>query len=217
MPGDPPLSIGKGRHWLVAGENGSGKTFWLQNWFCPQPKRQIVWDTEDMEYPDEIWPEASVHQAARMAADRLPFRVRIRAPAGPKGSDMFDDLSRRLLAHGHDAAIVVDEYADLSNQNYVSRTHRDYIRKARKRNLVNVFATQRPQEIPKTTYTQAIHHVFFYLEEADVFFWKPKARYLPDLMPKIPFESFRWIYHHPKIGAVVYDPVPRYAWEKEAP
>ena len=208
----PVVAIKPGKHWFVDGATGAGKTFWTKNWLLPRFKRQVVWDSEDMEYPDEVWRPASMKAAVALAKKDKPFRVRIRAPVGDAGIELAEMFSARMLDVGHDTVIVFDEYADLNHSSYIQDNLLSLIRKGRKRNLTIVAGTQRSQDVQKGIYTQAAHHVFFYMDEADVWYWHEKARYLPDLMPKVPYESFRWIYHSSKTGPLVFEAVEEHRW-----
>ena len=210
----PEIHINAGRHWLILGQTGAGKTYWAQNWFLPRFKRQVVLDTEELEFDNRIWHPVSVKTAIRLAHANKPFRVRIPMDVGEAGMAQYDELADGLLAKGHDMVLYVDEYADFTENSRQGPAGLRLSGKARKRNIILAKATQRPQEIDKKTYTQSLHHVWFGLDPADVGYWHDRAPYLVLLAPQFPIGSFRWVYHHAKDAPQgrLFEPVEEYHW-----
>lgn len=211
------IHIDPGHHWLIIGETGAGKTFWAQNWLLPRFRRQIVVDTEELEFDDRIWKPVSIPTAVRLAKSEKAFRVRIPMDVGDAGQQQYEELSRGLLDKGHDLLLFTDEYADFTEGNYAEQENLRLTRKSRKRGITLARATQRPQAIDKTAYTQARHHVWFGLDPADIEYWHLKAPYLQALAPKVPIGSFRWIYHHSADypNGQVFEPAVKYRWRTE--
>jgi hypothetical protein len=210
------LEIKAGRHWMVLGQNGAGKTFWVQNFLLPRVRRQIVVDTEEYDFPDDVWHPVKVGRAVELAHSSKAFRVRVPMGLGDAGRETMDLLATGLLDRGHDTLVYIDEFADFNRQSHITDPTLALIRKARKRGISLVAGSQRPQDISKSIYTQSHHHVFFFMDEADAFYWHDKAPYLPEKMPEIPFESYRWLYHGPGGALQVFSPVPKFDWEGQA-
>lgn len=210
------ITIEAGRHWLVVGQTGAGKTFWAKNWWLPRFRRQIVVDTEEMEFPDDVWKPVSIDHAGRLAKSDRPFRVRVAMDVGESGRTQYSHLSDVLLKGGKDCVVWVDEYADFMQNSVTTEQGLALTRKARKRGITLAFATQRPQVIDKTAYTQCQHHVWFGMDPADIDYWHTRAPYLIPLAPKIPIGSHRWIYHHAAEApnGIVFEPVPEHRWTK---
>lgn len=208
------IHIDAGRHWLICGQTGAGKTFWAQNWLLPRFKRQIVLDTEEMEFNDKVWKPVSIKTAIRLSHGKDPFRVRIPMDVGDAGEEQYGELSDGLLAKGHDTFVWEDEYADFTDNSRQTPQGLRLTRKARKRGITLAFATQRPQAIDKTAYTQTQHHVWFGMDPADVDYWHTRAPYLRTLAPAFPVGSFRWVYHHAKDApnGQLFEPVEEYRW-----
>lgn len=210
------ISIEAGHHWLVIGETGSGKTFWAMNWFLPHFSRQIVLDTEEMEFDDKIWNPVSIPTAVRLASRDRPFRVRVPMDVGETGQEQYGQLSDGILEKGKNVVIWVDEYPDFTLNSRQTPEGLRLTRKARKRGVTLAFATQRPQSIDKDAYTQTRHHVWFGMDPGDVDYWHTRAPYLVPLMPSIPIGSFQWIYHHSRDApeGQVFAPVEKHRWQK---
>lgn len=208
------IVIEPGRHWLVTGATGAGKSFWARNWFLPRFKRQIVVDTEELEFDDEIWPAVSSDTALRLAANDRPFRVKVVFDVGDEGQKQYGVLATGLLEKGTNTVVWVDEYPDFTRYSQQTPEGLRLVRKARKRGITLALATQRPQSIDKDAYTQCFHHVFFGMDEGDVDYWHTRAPYLKDLASSVSVENHRWIYHRAG-SAVVYDPVEPYDWSAE--
>ena len=211
------IHIDAGRHWLVVGQTGAGKTYWARNWLLPRFRRQIVLDTEEMEFDDKVWTPVDIARAVRLAKRDEPFRVRIPMDVGEPGQDQYDLLSDGLLDGGHDTFLWVDEYADFTPGSTQSSAGLRLTRKARKRGITMAFATQRPQAIDKTAYTQASHHVWFGLDPADVDYWHTRAPYLSTLAPRAPVGSYIWVYHHSADAPTgkLMGPVEEYRWPRK--
>lgn len=211
------IDIEAGHHWLILGQTGAGKTFWAMNWFLPRFKRQIVVDTEEMEFPDKIWKPVSTRKAVALSHGNNSFRVRIPMDVGENGIEQFDELANGLLKHGHDTVLFVDEYADFTAWSQSSQASLRLSGKSRKRGITLAKATQRPQEIDKKTYTQSRHHVWFGLDPSDVDYWHTRAPYLVPLAPQMPVGSFRWVYHHVQSApnGQLFEAVEKYEWPRK--
>jgi hypothetical protein len=212
----PPPPIEAGRHWMILGQTGAGKTFWAKNYLLSRVRREIVVDTEEYDFPDEVWHPVKVSRAVDLAHSSKAFRVRVPMPMGNPGRDMLDELCLGLLKRGENVLLYIDELADFAHNGHVTDPVLAIVGKARKRGISFAGGSQRAQELPKKAYTQAKNHVFFYLDPADVFYWHDKAPYLPEKMPEIPFESYRWLYHGPGGALQVFSPVPKFDWEGQA-
>ena len=209
------LSIQSGEHWFIVGQTGAGKTYFETNFVLPRIRRQIVVDTEERDFPDDIWVPVAVSKAISLAKGNGAFRVRVPMGVEDEGRDDLDLLSRGLLRSGHDTLLYVDELADFCRNGHVTGTTLGLIRKARKRGISVHAGTQRPQDVHKGFYTQAQHHVWFYIEPADVYYWHLKAPYLDENMASIPFKSFKWLHHAPSGSVTTYDPVPEFKGWKD--
>ena len=209
------IQIDAGRHWMVTGATGAGKTFWAQNWFLPRFKRQIVVDTEELEFEEEIWDPVSSKKAVALASRNRPFRVKVPFDVGDAGREEYATFADGLLRTGHDVVIWVDEYPDFTKNSQQTQEGLRLTRKARKRGVTMAFATQRPQSIDKDAYTQCFHHVFFGMDEGDIDYWHTRAPYIRELAPKVSVDNHKWIYHRSGHPAQVFSAVPEYSWEAE--
>lgn len=146
------------RHAMVIGASGSGKSSWIKR--CETVRsasRLLIWD------PDEEYtiPHAKTLQQARAVASRAGFGpLRLGVTLQPT-RDAFEWFCRLAFSLCHAAAplvVIVEELADVAGSGKASPAWGELVRKGRKYGAILVAASQRPQEIDKTIFSQVENH-----------------------------------------------------------
>ena len=204
------MKIETGQHVSIVGTTGSGKTYFAKNALLPLYSRIIVVDTEDYDFAD--FPAVSSKKALRLAKSDYRFHVRVRFP--PKADDTLDDLCNGLLEVGHDLAVYFDEVTDFSTPAVIPDSLRGLIRKARKRGITVIVATQRPQFLNKAFLANSQHRIYFYVSDYDRAAIRDYAPWMTERAADIPYGSYRSIYQAPDGTLTVLLPAKEYAWSK---
>jgi hypothetical protein len=200
--------INYGQHVSMVGQTGSGKTFAARNCWLVPFRRIIVVDTEEYDFSD--FPQVSVKKAAALAAGDKDFVVRV----VPKGIDDVTELCDLLLARAHAVAVYFDEVTDYSNASMIPDSMLKLIRKARKRMITVIVATQRPQLLNKSFLANSHYRLWFFIADYDTNAVKDYAPFLKERSSEIPYGSFRSFLQAPDGSITLLGPCSVYDWGK---
>lgn len=195
------MKIDEGQHLMVMGVTGSGKTYWVQHELLPSYPRVLVVDTEDYDFAN--MPRVSTKRAVQLATGDRPFGARVVVNPFADLSQLWEGLVKR----GHDLLIYIDEVTDFGRPGRLEEGIITLARKARKRRITLVAATQRPQLLDKTLLANAHHRVYFYLSDYDTAAVRDYCPVLQERMAEIPYGSYRYLYQTPDGVITLEDPV----------
>ncbi len=207
------MKIEWGQHITVVGTVGSGKTFFNRNAILPAYSRAIILDSEEDDYAD--FPMVSVERALALAKSDYAFIVRVPTEGVLQlDEDTLESLCRGLLQKGHELLLLIEECTDYSDTQYIPPYLRSLMRRARHRKISVAASTQRLQELSRDYFSLSVHHVYFFMSDADAAA-PTVSRYAPFLqetLREIPYLSYKSIYQEPDGSIVLLDPVSEYDW-----
>jgi len=182
------------RHVLAMGKSGSGKSYWMMSHrLVKQSDRVIVWDpyqTHNVKYYSSLKEFARVIHSCIKKKQKL----RIGLSVNPT-KENFEFFCRCIwsLADGNvETVVLVEELADVSRSGGATGTWGNIIRVGRKYGLVIMAATQRPQDIDKTLFTQVAKMWCGYISNYDQPYVERNLGLKPRTLSQIKKES----YHH---------------------
>lgn len=190
------MNLNVDEHIGLIGSTGSGKTYWFSHTILPRLRRVLVIDTENMEFSGMDKATVDPIKLVRAIPKDKSFRWRW-VPTVTQERYELDVLSEELIRHGHDMTVYIDELTDFSDAHSISPYFKSLFRKARKRNIRLIWATQRPPGANKWAFDNSLHKMFFFVSQYD-------RKHLNDLMPgisdqlaQIAWKSYRYIYVGP--------------------
>lgn len=147
----------KNRHTLVMGKSGSGKSYWLANhpWIKKRGVRLLVWDSYESHNVNYFRNRAEFARNVLAAVKSgKGFRLGLSVNPTVENFEWFCEVVWAALDGKKDTLIVIEELADVSSSGKPSNEFGRLIRVGRKYGAVLMPATQRPQDISKTLFTQ---------------------------------------------------------------
>jgi DNA helicase HerA-like ATPase len=204
------LKLSLGEHGTIVGTTGSGKTEWAKSLLLPSTGRGIIIDTEDgYDFSPSRFRTVSLETSVRLGRSSRPFMVRVDMDRfDPRAEDYFTQL-----LNVHDTVIYVDEANDFSDGHEHVSAYLNLLRKSRKRRVSVWSSTQRPALVHKTIFTQSVHKVYFAVDSYDSESWLRRyAPHIYDMLPSIPYGSYRWIYSGPDSVPHIYAPITPHRW-----
>ena len=157
-------------HTIVLGQSGSGKTYWLKHHPLVKKRgaRVIVWDpyeTHEVHYSKTRADFA--REAAAALRSRKGFKLGLSVNPTEQGFEYFNRVAWTLADGRKTLVVVIEELADVTGSGKAKGTFSQLIRVGRKYGVVVMAATQRPQEIPKTLFTQVSRKWCGYVDPFD--------------------------------------------------
>jgi len=195
------MKINLGEHVSIVGITGSGKTFFSREGLLPSFSRVLVMDSEDFDFDD--YPAVNDYGLKSLLKGNKGWHVR-KLLDTPEDADR---LSGMVLKYGHDMAVYWDEITDFSTPSTIPPNLLKLIRKARKRNITVIVATQRPQLLNKSFLANSAHRIYFAISDYDVRHIKDYAPFLADRLNEIPWGSYRSLYQAPSGELTLLEPV----------
>ena len=157
MPVNPRENL-LNNHTLFMGKSGSGKTYTIKN--HPLVKkdgaRVVVWDpyeSHDVFYTKSL-PEFGKNLADAVRSGK-GFRIGLAVNPDLDAFEMFCRMVWAMADGTKQTIVIVEELADVAGPGKASQAWGTMVRVGRKYGLVLFPATQRPQEVDKTIFTQA--------------------------------------------------------------
>lgn len=155
MPINPNESH-QNRHTLAIGKSGSGKTYFLQNhpWVKPA-KRLIVWDpyeSHKVNYAKSL-KQFGLNLAGAIKSGKT-FRLGLSVNPTLSNFEQFCCMVWAAADGNNEMIVMVEELADVAKAGKASPFWGKMVRIGRKYGLIVMPATQRPQEVDKTIFTQ---------------------------------------------------------------
>lgn len=148
---DPSL---KNLHEIVIGASGSGKSTYIKGLQAVRDARRfVVWDPDGEYRVPHVGSPRELLAVLRKAGFG-PVRVGLHMSPSPEAFGQFCAL---VLAVSHAAApllCLVEELADVTSPAKAAQAWGELIRRGRKYGVRLVAASQRPQEIDKTVFSQ---------------------------------------------------------------
>ncbi len=190
------MKLNTDEHIGLIGSTGSGKTYWFSHAILPSLSRVLIVDTENMEFENIQIAKSDPERLVKAIPKDKPFRWRW-IPSPTEEKEDLDLLSRELIRRGHNMTLYIDELTDFSDAHSISPWFKALFRKARKRDIRLIWATQRPPGVNKWAFDNSIHKMFFYTSQFD-------RKRLDELMPgigdqlgMINWKSYQYIYVGP--------------------
>lgn len=153
-----PVESNENRHSLFIGQSGSGKTYTMANhpWVTRRGARVIVWDPYESHRATYF---SSQRGFARALAGALKsgkgFRIGLSVQPTQAAFEFWARCYWASLDGTKTTIGLVEELADVAQPGKALPAWGQCIRVGRKFGAVIMAATQRPQEIDKTLFTQA--------------------------------------------------------------
>lgn len=152
-----PKEARENKHSLAMGISGAGKTYWLINhpWIKKRGVRLLVWDP--YESHDVFFCRSRAQFARELkaaAASGRGYRLGLAVHPTPAAFEWFCRCAWAVLNGRRETVILVEELADVAKAGKAGPDWGRLIRVGRKYGAVIMAATQRPQEIEKTLFTQ---------------------------------------------------------------
>ena len=154
-----------GEHIVVVGKTQSGKTYYVQRTLCRIYNNFIVFSEETKDNWEDIT-EITIHSVAELdKAIKDKCHKIYYEPANYKDETDFiqewDNVCKYVFDNLENIALINDEVADVSSSMKIESYHFRLIRKGAKRKISMISATQRPQQVNKTIWTQSAHKLIF--------------------------------------------------------
>ena len=207
------MEIKLGEHMTLIGMTGSGKTYFAKNGILPAFNRLIIFDTEEMDFPE--FKAVSVKDAIKLSKGATQFYVRV-IGTGKYDADisMVDELCYGLLKSGHGTAIYFDEITDYSDSHSVPDSLQALIRKARKRGISVITGTQRPQMLNNDFVANSVHQVYFAMKSKDIDHLSKYLGNVTDSFHMLKRDMHNSVYIDPSDRNIYLNPVTEYDWKK---
>lgn len=159
----------KNRHTLVIGQSGSGKTHWLSRhpWLREKGARLLVWDPYESHRVPYFGRAAFARELGRAVASGKGFRLGLSVSPTPAAFEWFCRAAWTAADGRYSTFLLVEELADVAKPGKAAPAWGQLIRVGRKYGVVILAATQRPQEVEKTLFTQAQRKWVGYVSEYD--------------------------------------------------
>lgn len=157
MASNPNESL-TNRHALAIGKSGSGKTYWLKR--HPDVRRAagrrlLVWDpyqSHDCHYQEDK--RAFARHVANAVKQGRGFRLGLSMQPSQDNFEFFCQCAWIALDGAKQTTVLIEEANDVTQPGKARAHWGQLIRVGRKFGAVIMVATQRPQEIDKTIFTQ---------------------------------------------------------------
>jgi hypothetical protein len=215
------VEIQEGQHVILEGINGSGKTWCARNGILPLWDRDLVIDTEGMEFED--FPTVDVKQALKLIRSKYSFYAKL-SFTGDLETDLprLDELCRGIRAikatknpiYPDPFSVYFDEFTDFADATMIPPSLRSLIRTLRKRHGSIIAGTQRPQLMNKTMVANAVHRFYFFMSDYDAEQVRSYAPFVRENLSRIPYQSYKCLYQRPDSSVVILSPFPEYPWER---
>lgn len=156
MPINPNEDL-ENNHILAIGKSGSGKTFFIKNLDLIKKRgsRVVYWDpyeSHDCHYSKSLGGFARVFLAAIKSGKG--FKIGLSVNPTLESFEKFCQMVWVAADGKKQLIVVVEELADVSKPSKASEYWGQLTRVGRKYGLIVIPATQRPQEVDKTVFTQ---------------------------------------------------------------
>jgi hypothetical protein len=182
------------RNHVVIGFSGSGKSTFIKQQ-TKRARRLLVWDPDE-EYDVTHYRSRSAFGAALLASNGGPIRAGLSVDATPAAFEWFCTKVLAVMSADRPYAVVVEEINDVTRPGKAGDAWGKVCRRARKYGLQWFAATQRPQEMDKTTLTQgAFKWVGLLVDEDDMAYVARRCR-LP-LTDVQALKGFEYLYSTP--------------------
>jgi len=187
------------RHTLVMGQSGSGKTYWLKNhpWVKKRGARLIVWDayeSHDVNYFSSR-AEFARHVAAAVKSGK-GFKLGLSVNPTLQNFEWFCRVVWAALDGKKDTIIIIEELADMTGAGKASDNFGTLVRVGRKFGAVLMPVTQRPQEIPKTLFSQVANKWVGFIDDSDHAYVEKGVGIEKGLLKTIEPKSYKFFYKH---------------------
>lgn len=152
-----PKESRSNKHTLAMGISGAGKSYWLANhpWVKKSGVKMLVWDpyqSHDCHYIESRAKFAK--EVSQALKSRRGFRLGLSVHPTPDNFEWFCRVVWASLDGSRETVVMVEELADVARPGKAGPNWGQLIRVGRKYGAVLLVATQRPQEIEKTLFTQ---------------------------------------------------------------
>lgn len=155
-------------HIVVIGRTQEGKTFFVIYTLLPQLRYYVIFDTKHSDFNDSHGVIVDNIVDLIMAVNRrekVVYRCKYRGFANL--SHEFNMVARALLLTNN-YYLVCDEISDVCGANYIGDDHEAFLRTGLSRGLISIAATQRPQLMSKTIFTQSQVKFYFRVDDYDI-------------------------------------------------
>lgn len=152
-----PNESRENKHTLALGISGAGKTYWLANhpWIKKRGVRKIIWDPYESHHTFICRSRSEFAKELKQAlASGKGYSIGLAIHPSPKAFEWFCACVWASLDGRKETIILIEELADVAQPGKAGPNWGQLIRVGRKYGAVIMAATQRPQEIDKTLFTQ---------------------------------------------------------------
>jgi len=182
----------KNQHVLAMGKSGSGKSYWMMSHpMVKSAKRVVIWDpyqTHDVKYFSNL--QAFAKEIRGSVQGKKSFRIGLSVNPNKENFEYFCRCVWALADGNFGTVVLVEELADVSRSGGASGTWGNIIRVGRKYGLIIMAATQRPQDIDKTLFTQVAKMWCGYISNYDQPYVERNMGVEPGVISKIKKESY---------------------------
>ncbi len=218
---EDPFTFPYGEHATCVGSTGSGKTFMVKNAILPRHNRFIVWDSESdvngssYDFSEPAFIKADHKKAARIAAGKKNFRLRVPAKTGEQGTEDLEEFCHDILYGGaHDVLIYIDEVTDFSDAWTMGDNLQALVRKGRKRPISVVVGSQKPKGL-NGWFTDNSAHIFVFgirRAEQQRFVKNTGEEWVLEVQPKIAIGTHKFAHEDWRGDITIWKPVPEFNW-----
>ncbi len=190
------IELEQGQHVGLIGTTGSGKTYFFKAAIMPQCKHLIVVDTEEMQFNALPEIRGDPLKFVRKLPKDKPYRIRWIPPPTAQPEAM-EAMSEALIRYGRSIEVYIDELTDFSSAQSMQPWLKSLFRKARKRKITLIWASQRPAGVNKWAFDNSIHKFFFYVQEFDRHGLEKLYPGISSQLSSIKWQSYQSIYIGP--------------------